>query len=97
RPPHFTGRRRPGRIPTGLARSSCGVRAMAITVEAVYENGVLKPVQPLPLKDHEKVQVTVHTDASPLLRAYGIIGWTGSSEELQRIALAPEFLPEEAP
>ncbi len=32
---------------------------MAITVEAVYENGVLKPAQPLPLKEHEKVQVTV--------------------------------------
>ncbi|MHB1424325.1 MAG: antitoxin family protein [Gemmataceae bacterium] len=32
---------------------------MAITVEAVYEDGVLKPVQPLPLKEHEKVNVTV--------------------------------------
>jgi predicted DNA-binding antitoxin AbrB/MazE fold protein len=32
---------------------------MAITVEAVYENGVLKPAQPLPLKEHEKVRVTV--------------------------------------
>jgi predicted DNA-binding antitoxin AbrB/MazE fold protein len=35
------------------------VFAMAITVEAVYENGVLKPAQPLPLKEHEKVRVTV--------------------------------------
>ena len=32
---------------------------MAITVEAVYANGVLKPSQPLPLKEHEKVRVTV--------------------------------------
>lgn len=32
---------------------------MAITVEAVYENGVLKLAQPLPLKEHEKVRVTV--------------------------------------
>jgi predicted DNA-binding antitoxin AbrB/MazE fold protein len=32
---------------------------MSITVEAVYENGVLKPVQPLPLKEHETVRVTV--------------------------------------
>ena len=32
---------------------------MAITVEAVYEDGVLKPAQPLPLKEHEKVSVTV--------------------------------------
>jgi predicted DNA-binding antitoxin AbrB/MazE fold protein len=32
---------------------------MGITVEAVYEDGVLKPAQPLPLKEHEKVSVTV--------------------------------------
>jgi predicted DNA-binding antitoxin AbrB/MazE fold protein len=32
---------------------------MTLTVEAIYENGVLKPAQPLPFKEHEKVQVTV--------------------------------------
>ena len=32
---------------------------MSITIDAVYENGVLKPVQPLPLKEHEAVRVTV--------------------------------------
>ncbi len=32
---------------------------MAITVEAVYENGVLKPLQPLPLQEHETVRLTV--------------------------------------
>jgi len=32
---------------------------MAITVEAVYEDGVLKPAQPLPLQEHEKVSITV--------------------------------------
>jgi predicted DNA-binding antitoxin AbrB/MazE fold protein len=32
---------------------------MALTVEAVYENGVLKPAEPLPLKEHEAVRVTV--------------------------------------
>ena len=32
---------------------------MAFTVEAVYENGVLKLAQPLPLKEHEKVSVCV--------------------------------------
>jgi predicted DNA-binding antitoxin AbrB/MazE fold protein len=34
---------------------------MAITVEAVYENGVLKPTQPLPLQEHEKVRIHVET------------------------------------
>lgn len=32
---------------------------MAITVEAVYEDGVLKPTKPLPFQEHEKVSVTV--------------------------------------
>lgn len=32
---------------------------MALTVEAVYENGVLKPEKPLPLSEHQKVTVTV--------------------------------------
>lgn len=30
---------------------------MPLTIEAVYENGVLKPGQPLPQKEHERVQI----------------------------------------
>ena len=68
---------------------------MSITVEAVYEDGVLKPVQPLPLKEHEKVAVTVQSAASPLLAAYGIMGFTGTAEEADQLALSPEFDPSE--
>jgi predicted DNA-binding antitoxin AbrB/MazE fold protein len=32
---------------------------MSITIDATYEDGVLKPAQPLPLHEHEKVRVTV--------------------------------------
>jgi predicted DNA-binding antitoxin AbrB/MazE fold protein len=32
---------------------------MTITIEATYANGVLRPSQPLPLAENEKVQVTV--------------------------------------
>ena len=32
---------------------------MAIQVDAVYENGVLKPLQPLGLAEHEHVSITV--------------------------------------
>jgi predicted DNA-binding antitoxin AbrB/MazE fold protein len=70
---------------------------MSITVEAVYEDGVLKPVQPLPLKEREKVRVTVHPQTSPLLQAYGIMGWKGTAEELERLALDDEFDPQEEP
>ena len=45
------------------------VLAMAFTVEAVYENGVLKPAEPLPLKEHEKVRVTVEPALPPDLGA----------------------------
>ena len=39
---------------------------MAFTVEAVYENGVLKPVGALPLKEREKVRVTVELARPPI-------------------------------
>jgi predicted DNA-binding antitoxin AbrB/MazE fold protein len=32
---------------------------MTKTVSAVYENGVLRPSEPLPLTEHQKVSVTV--------------------------------------
>jgi predicted DNA-binding antitoxin AbrB/MazE fold protein len=32
---------------------------MTITIDATYENGVLKPAQPLPLSEHAQVRVTV--------------------------------------
>ena len=65
---------------------------MPITIEAVYENGVLKPVQPLPLKEHERVRVTVETPPLDILQAGGILSWKGTSEELERIlAEAEEF------
>ena len=69
---------------------------MSITIEAIYENGVLRPSELLPLKEHEKVRVTIEGIPSPILQAYGIMGWTGDAETLERIALDPEFLPEEA-
>jgi predicted DNA-binding antitoxin AbrB/MazE fold protein len=64
---------------------------MPITIEAVYESGVLKPVQPLPLKEHERVRVTVETPPLDILQAEGILGWKGTSEELAPFALDPEY------
>jgi predicted DNA-binding antitoxin AbrB/MazE fold protein len=69
---------------------------MAITVEAVYENGVLRPAQPLPLKDGERVRVAVSSLDSPLLKAYGIMGFQGTAEEAEHLALDPDLLPEES-
>jgi predicted DNA-binding antitoxin AbrB/MazE fold protein len=68
---------------------------MAITVEAVYENGVLKPSEPLPWKDGARVQVAVSSLDSPILKAYGIMGFTGTAAEAEYFALHPDLLPEE--
>jgi predicted DNA-binding antitoxin AbrB/MazE fold protein len=36
----------------------------SITIEAVFEGGVLRPVQALPLSEHQRVTVTVQMPAS---------------------------------
>jgi len=68
---------------------------VTITIEATYENGVLRPAKPLPWKDGEKVSVVVSTLDSPLLQAYGIMGFKGTAEEAEYFALSPDLLPEE--
>jgi len=68
---------------------------MAITVEAVYENGVLKPTQPLPWKDGDRVRIDVSSLDSPILKAYGILGFKGTAAEAEYFALSPDLLPEE--
>ncbi len=76
---------------------------MSLTVEAIYENGVLKPAQPLPLREHEKVEITIRTPrevqaaVEAVRRSYGLIGWTGDAETVRRVALDPEFGIEESP
>lgn len=68
---------------------------MTITVEAVYENGVLKPVEPLPLKEQQRVQVTVQPSPNWVKETAGMIKWTGSHEALRRLAEDVEFDPQE--
>ncbi|HZT83728.1 MAG TPA: antitoxin family protein [Gemmataceae bacterium] len=70
---------------------------MPITVETVCEGGVLKPVGPLPLKEHERVEVAVRPKASWVEETYGLLGWSGGPEELRRLALHPELDLEEGP
>jgi predicted DNA-binding antitoxin AbrB/MazE fold protein len=68
---------------------------MTITVEATYENGVLRPAEPLPLHEYQKVQVTVQTQAADILEAYGIMGWKGDAATVEHFALDPEFDPQD--
>jgi predicted DNA-binding antitoxin AbrB/MazE fold protein len=64
---------------------------MTLTIEAIYENGVLKPSQPLPLKEQERVQVTIRRKTSWVQETFGICGWKGSREEADRFATDPEL------
>jgi len=68
---------------------------MTHSLEATYENGMLRLAHPLPLGPSEKVWVTISATPSPILQAYGILGWTGDHETLRRIAEDPEFDPQE--
>ena len=70
---------------------------MSITIEATYENGILKPDGPLPLKDHERVKVTVHAVPSVARQTAGMIPWHGDTETLERLAGDPEFGLSESP
>ena len=64
---------------------------MTLTVEAVYENGVLKPVQPLPLKEQERVQLTIQTKRSWVEETAGILSVPGTVEEADYFAMDPEL------
>lgn len=64
---------------------------MTSTFEAVYENGVLKPARPMPLKEHERVRVTIQPATSWVEESAGMIQWKGTPEELQRFAEDPEL------
>ena len=66
---------------------------MTLTVEAVYENGMFKPKEPLPLREQQKVRLQVDTmeDAVQRVRATAglipctndkLIEWAASDAEL---------------
>jgi predicted DNA-binding antitoxin AbrB/MazE fold protein len=70
---------------------------MELSIDATYEDGVLKPAEPLPLPEHEKVHVTVRPQKSDILSSYGIMGWTGDAETVDRFAMSDEFDLNECP
>jgi predicted DNA-binding antitoxin AbrB/MazE fold protein len=64
---------------------------MAITVDATYENGVLKPDQPLPLQEHQRVQISVQPTPSIARQSAGLLRWRGDWETLRQLAEDDEF------
>jgi predicted DNA-binding antitoxin AbrB/MazE fold protein len=70
---------------------------MELSIEATYEDGVLKPLSPLPLAEHERVRVVIHPATSRARQTAGLLQWTGDPELLRRIAEDPEFSILESP
>jgi predicted DNA-binding antitoxin AbrB/MazE fold protein len=75
---------------------------MPLIVQATYENGVLKPEQPLPLDEHEKVRLTVDRaqdapgkGSEP--RGQAVVPWTGSVDDLDLLIEDAENDPLEGP
>ena len=64
---------------------------MTITVEATYENGTLKVAQPLPLKEHEQVRVTIQPKTNWVDETRGILGWKGSAKLAEQFATDSEL------
>lgn len=63
--------------------------AMTLQVHAVYENGVLRPLQPLDLREHERVLVSV-VKAAALSRSSLAVEFTEKvKRELQDAEPAP--------
>src|ERR1019366_4757290 len=67
---------------------------MSLEAEASYENGVLKLDKPFPLHEHERVTVEIKSNVSLSRRLAGSIRWTGTPEDLRRIAEDPEEMIE---
>lgn len=65
---------------------------MPIEVEATYQNGILKLDTRLPLKENERVTVSVKPQASRIRRSAGLLKWTGDPKALEYL-LGPENAP----
>ncbi|MGB9629957.1 MAG: antitoxin family protein [Thermodesulfobacteriota bacterium] len=58
-------------------------------IEAIYENGVLKPLTRLDIKEHEKVQIIIKENTSLTKMSQGIV--KGNSEVIEDVSLNPEY------
>lgn len=67
-----------------------------LEIEAVYQHGILKLPRELPLVEGATVTITIHPPGRPGVIKHLRIPWTGSREDLEQLAMDPEFLPEES-
>ncbi len=63
---------------------------MTLTVDAIYEDGVLKPTGPLPFEEHERVTITVQPAISLARKTAGMVPWAGDATTLEQLVHDPE-------
>jgi predicted DNA-binding antitoxin AbrB/MazE fold protein len=68
---------------------------MGLDINAVYEKGLLKLPRELPLEEGATVRITIHPPGKSGVVKHLRIPWTGSQEELERLAMDPELGPAE--
>ena len=68
---------------------------MPKVIDAVFEDGVFKPISIVEIKEHTKVHLTIEETGSVALSTSGMVR-ARNKQSVDDIALEPEFLPEEA-
>ncbi len=68
---------------------------MSRSIEVLYENGVLKPLSPLDLREHEKIRIAIVEELNPVRATSGMFRGV-DDRTIEAIATSPEFLPEES-
>jgi len=61
-----------------------------LQIEAVYAHGTLQLPRELPLREGQRVTITIHPSDSAVERMYGMVPWTGDPEELRRFLNDPD-------
>jgi len=62
---------------------------MSRTIEAIYEDGVFKPVEKIDLKEHQRIEIFIKEKESVAKRSQGIL--KGDPKVIEEIALSPEY------
>jgi predicted DNA-binding antitoxin AbrB/MazE fold protein len=60
-------------------------------VEAVFENGVIRPLEAVELQEHQRVRVAITPLPGAVAETQGMI--PGSPEVVEEVAESGEFLP----
>jgi predicted DNA-binding antitoxin AbrB/MazE fold protein len=66
---------------------------MTMRIDAIYENGALRPLQPLPLVEHQQVTVVISEVAAPIERSRMDVNYMEEAKrEVAKMARIPTLL-----